>query len=216
LVIPEKPPELILLPVSLFYNTPEGGITMSMKKMGARHFVYPQPAALVGANVDGKPNYLVVAWCGVMQATPPLVYVSIRKERHTLPGIRENGTFSLCIPSCDLVDRTDYCGIKSGADTDKSGVFSNFYGETGTAPMIEECPVCMECKVTREIDFEGTHIVFVGEIIESYVNEDVLDGSKPDPLKVDPMIFSTDGNYWSLGENKGRAYRSGLDYNPGK
>jgi len=189
---------------------------MAKKNMGARHFLYPQPAAIVGANVDGKPNYMTVAWCGIMQATPPLIYVSIRKERYTLPGIRENGAFSVNVPSADMVAETDYVGIRSGHKVDKSKVFRTFYGELEKAPMIEECPINMECRLVKEIDFEGTHIVFVGEIVQSYVEEGLLSGSYPDVKKVDPIIYSTDGKYWRLGETIGEAFSIGKGYRPAR
>ncbi len=188
---------------------------MSKKNMGARHFLYPQPAALVGANVDGKPNYLVIAWCGIMQATPPLIYVSVRKGRYTLPGIKENETFSVNVPSTALAVPTDYCGTNSGRDVDKSRVFKTFYGKLSTAPMIEECPVNMECRLVKTIDFEGTHVVFVGEIVESYVDEECLAGNAPDVRKVDPLIYSTEGKYWGLGEIVGSAFSMGSKYKPG-
>ncbi len=185
---------------------------MTKKAMGARHYIYPQPSALIGANVNGKPNYLVAAWCGVMQATPPLVYVAIRKERYTLKGIVENGTYSINIPSADLIVPTDYCGIVSGHDTDKSQVFTTFYGKLETAPMIEECPTNMECRVIETLDFGGTHKIFVGEIVESYVNEELLVGEKPDVKKMDPLVFSTDGTYWTYGEKVGKAFTIGNRY----
>lgn len=182
--------------------------------MGGRHFMYPQPAALIGANVGGKPNYMVAAWCGVMQAEPPLMYVAVRKERYTLIGIEENGTYSINIPSAELVVPTDYCGMVSGHDTDKSKVFTSFYGKLKTAPMIEECPVNLECRVSEVLDFGGTHKMFVGEVVESYVTEDVLGGEKPDIKKMEPIIFSTDGTYWRYGYSIGEAFTVGNEYEP--
>ena len=185
---------------------------MTKKEMGPRHFLYPQPAALIGANVNGKPNYLVAAWCGVMQATPALVYVAIRKVRYTLKGIEENGTYSINVPSADMVVETDYCGTVSGRDTDKSKVFTTFYGKLGTAPMVEECPTNMECRVKDILDFGGTHKIIIGEIAESYVNEDILDGDEPDVKKIDPIIYSTGGGYWRFGERIGDAFSMGGRY----
>jgi len=185
---------------------------MIKKEMGARHYLFPQPAALIGANVHGKPNYLVAAWCGVMQAQPPLIYVALRKERYTLIGIEENGTYSINVPSADIVVETDYCGTVSGKDTDKSKVFTTFYGKLETAPMIKECPANMECRVVDVLDFGGTHKMFIGEIVMSYVTEDVLAGDWPEIKKMDPIIFSTDGTYWRFGYSIGKAYKIGKEY----
>ncbi len=187
---------------------------MTKKEMGTKHFLYPQPAILAGANVEGKPNYLAIAWCGVMQATPPLVYIAVRKERYTLPGIEANKTFSINVPSRDHAAVTDYCGIKSGHNIDKSKIFKNFYGELETAPMIEEFPVNMECKLVETLDFGGTHVTFVGEIVQAYVDEYCLTNGVPDVKKIDPIIYSTDGKYWAIGDLIGKAYNIGKEYKP--
>ncbi len=188
---------------------------MAKVQYGNRHLLYPQPAVIAGANVNGKPNYLTIAWCGIMQATPPLIYISVRRERYTLPGIEENGTFSVNVPSTDQATVTDYIGIRSGKNIDKSEIFTNFYGELETAPMIEECPVNMECRLVKTIDFEGTHIIFVGEIVQTHVNEECLVDGHPDGAKIDALIFTTDGYYWKLGERLAQAHNVGQDYKPG-
>jgi flavin reductase (DIM6/NTAB) family NADH-FMN oxidoreductase RutF len=185
---------------------------MAKKKMGARHFMFPQPAVIVGANVDGKPNYLTVAWTGVMQHSPALIYVSVRRERYSRGGIEANGTFSVNIPSTHLVVETDYVGINSGHKVDKSKVFDTFYGSLETAPMIEECPVNMECKLIKAIDFEGTHIVYVGEVVESFVSEECLTDGAPDVEKIDPLIFSTEGRYWGIGRMVAKAFNVGKGF----
>jgi len=187
---------------------------MTKIKMGARHFLYPQPAIIAGVMVDGKPNYLTIAWCGIMQADPPLIYVSIRKERYSFAGFEKSGTFSVNVPSTANAPSADYCGLHSGHNTDKSGIFNNFYGDTKTAPMIDEYPVNMECKLVKAIDFEGTHVIFVGEIVETYVNEDCVVDGNPDVTKVDPLIFTTDGKYWGIGEVIGDAYSLGKEFTP--
>ncbi|HDS29726.1 MAG TPA: flavin reductase family protein [Firmicutes bacterium] len=189
-----------------------------MKKidLGATHFLYPQPAVIVGANVDGKPNYLTIAWCGIMQGKPPIIEVALNKSRYTSPGIKENKTFSVNVPSSNLVVETDYVGITSGKKADKSKVFKSFYGETKTAPMIEECPVNMECRLLEILDYKGSHEIFVGEIVKTYVNEDCLSDGVPDVRKIDPIIFSTgDHNYWRLGEHLADAFTVGKEYKSG-
>lgn len=74
---------------------------------------------LVGANVDGRPNIMTVAWAGITGGDPPTICIALRHVRYTLKGIRQNMTFSVNIPSADLVKETDYCGLVSGANTDK-------------------------------------------------------------------------------------------------
>jgi flavin reductase (DIM6/NTAB) family NADH-FMN oxidoreductase RutF len=189
---------------------------MAKVKHGSSHLLYPQPAVLAGALVKGKPNYLAIAWCGIMQASPPIIYVSLRKERYTLPGIRENGTFSVNIPSTSQVAAVDFCGMNSGGKVDKSEIFTTVYGELKTAPMIEECPISMECRLIKEIDFGGTHIVFVGEIAGTYIDEASMTDGKPDIKKVDPLIYTTSGDYWGFGERIADAHSIGKTFRPGK
>ncbi len=183
--------------------------------LGAVHYLFPQPAVIVGANVDGKPNYLTIAWCGIMQGSPPIIEVALNKVRYTSPGIKENKTFSVNVPSTDLVAATDYVGIVSGRKADKGSVFNTFYGELETAPMIEECPINMECKLIKVLDFEGTHETFVGEIVRTYASEECLTDGVPDVKKVDPIIFSTGiPNYWRLGGIVAKAFSVGKGYKP--
>ena len=106
--------------------------------MGPQPLIYPMPMLLVGANIDGKPNFMAVAWCGIANGEPPMISMSIRHRRHTLIGIRQNMTFSANIPSTDLVKETDYCGIAAGSKVDKVEVckFKVFYGKLENAPLI--------------------------------------------------------------------------------
>lgn len=190
---------------------------MAKIDLGAKHFLYPQPAVIVGATVNGKPNWLTIAWCGVMQGEPPIIEVALMKSRYSLAGIKENKSFSVNVPSGELVAATDYVGIVSGHKTDKSGVFKTFYGELETAPMIEECPINMECRLIDVLDYEGTHEIMVGEIVKTYANEECLTDGVPDVKKVDPVIFSTgDHNYWRIGEHLGNAFSTGKRYKPGE
>jgi flavin reductase (DIM6/NTAB) family NADH-FMN oxidoreductase RutF len=181
--------------------------------IGASNALYPMPTVLVGANVNGKPNYLTIAWCGILGGAPPLISVALRRTRYTIPGIKENKTFSVNIPPTDLVKQTDYVGIVSGSKADKSGIFKSFYGKLETAPMIEECRLTMECKLFQVLDFGHSHEIFVGEIVEVYVDEDCVTGGAPDISKIDPIIFSTgDHNYWCVGPQIAAAFSVGKDY----
>jgi len=182
---------------------------MSKVKLGPQTLIYPKPAFLVGADVDRKPNFLTVAWGGIACGSPPMVSVAIRKNRYTLIGIKQNMAFSLNVPSRDYVVETDYCGITSGAKTDKVADcgFQVFYGDLAGAPMIEECPVNLECKVDRILDL-GSHYLVIGEIMEVHVSGDCLTHEKPDVRKIQPIAYITGqpGNYYCMGENIGEAF----------
>jgi len=92
---------------------------MAKVALGARTLLLPLPSVLVGADVDGKPNFSAYAWCGIVNSRPPMLSVSFRPQRLTLKGVKQNGTFSVNIPSVDQVKETDYCGTFSGRDRDK-------------------------------------------------------------------------------------------------
>jgi len=167
------------------------------------------PTTLVGANVNGKPNYITIAHVGIMDHGS--ISLSMNKAHYTNAGIKENGTFSVNIPSVDMVKETDYCGLVSGKRTDKSQLFEHFYGELKTAPMIRECPINMECRLIQTVDFPR-HDVFVGEIVETYCDEQCLTDGIVDLIQVQPILFAmNDRGYWKLGERFARAWSIGKE-----
>jgi len=187
---------------------------MAKVQMGPTTRVYPMPALLIGADVDGKPNFMTVAWGGIANAEPPMISVAIRRSRHTHKGISQNMTFSVNIPSVDLVKETDYCGTASGAKVDKVKVcqFEVFYGKLGTAPLIEQCPLNLECKVVHTLEL-GSHTLFVGSIEETHVSESCLTDGKLDVSKIKLLIYVGEPfrRYQALGEVLGEAFRIGLE-----
>jgi len=173
---------------------------------------YPMPVVLVGAQKDGRANFMPAAFCGMLNTKPPILVLGLALGHFTTAGIRENGVFSVNIPSTDMVKVTDYCGLVSGHKHDKSGLFKVFYGKLKTAPMIEECRLTMECRLMQEIPFEPDG-AFVGEIVAAYCDEEYMDGKLPDMAKLDPIIFSMgDNSYWNIGKKIGTAWSIGKDY----
>jgi flavin reductase (DIM6/NTAB) family NADH-FMN oxidoreductase RutF len=151
-------------------------------KLGGRTALYPMPVTLVGAMVDGKPNYITIAHVGIMDMRT--VSLSMGKNHYTNDGIRANGTFSVNIAPEFLVKETDYCGLVSGRDADKSALFETFFGELETAPMIEQCPINMECRLVQTVDF----------------------------TKIKPILFAMyDQCYFTLGERFAKAWSIGKE-----
>ena len=187
---------------------------MNKVMMGPQTLVCPLPTVLVGANVDGRPNFMAVAWCGIANSEPPMVSVAIRHQRYTHRGIRQNLTFSVNVPSTDLIRETDYCGLASGAEVNKAEVchFRVFYGKLDSAPLIEQCPVNLECKVVHILNL-GTHSLFIGKIEETHVSEDCLTDGKPDVSKIKPLSYTTTPvrQYHALGEFVAKAYSIGKE-----
>ncbi len=178
-------------------------------EIGAKNCLYPLPTTLVGALVNGKPNYTTVAHVGVME--PGSVSLGMNKTHYTNVGIKANGTFSINIPSVEMVKKTDHCGLVSGKTVDKSALFKTFYGKLKSAPMIEECPINMECELTKTIDF-STHEVFAGKVVATYCDEAVLTDGVVDFGKVQPILFvMNDRSYWRLGDKFAKAWNVGKE-----
>ena len=172
----------------------------------------PMPTTLVGANVGGKANFMAVAWVTRVNTKPQMLAIAAHKERHTRKGVEKNKAFSVCIPSVDMEEVTDYCGVVSGRDVDKSKLFEVFYGKLETAPMIAECPLNIECKLTHVVELP-THGVFIGEIVEAYSEERFLTDGKPDFNKINPFLLTLpDRKYWAFGEQAGVAWKDGLTF----
>ena len=184
------------------------------KKLGAINVLYPTPTILVGAMINGKPNFITIAHVGIMTHTH--ISISMVKTHYTNAGIKENKAFSVCLPSENLVAETDFCGIMTGKNTDKAALFDVFYGELKTAPMIQQCKVCMECQLDRIIDFPA-HDVFVGEIIQTYADESVLSDMKFDISKLKPLLFDMSSKkYWSMGNEIAKCWNIGKQLKTGK
>jgi len=171
----------------------------------------PYITVLAGADVDGKPNYATVGAYGVV-SQKPVLYISLKNSHHTTAGEVENGFFSVNVPSSGLIRETDYCGMVSGNQVDKSKVFESFYDEAGKAPMIKECPINYLCKVIQTIPiFDFT--MFLGEIVAAYANEDCMENDRPDALKIKPIVMMA-AEYFDLKESIGSAFKAGTGYQP--
>lgn len=181
---------------------------MTKIKFNKLPLVYPIPTVLIGAVVDDKPNFATIGNCGIISVVPSVMYISMDKKHYTNKGIRENGVFSINIPSADLVKKVDHCGLVSGNKIDKSQIFECFYEANDKIPMIKECPINMECKVIKSFDIYDME-VFIGEIIETYVNGDLLTNGFPDTNKINPLIYCMDNNYWKMGDFIGNAFNIG-------
>ena len=185
---------------------------MPKVQMGAQPMIYPLPVAMIGSHVNNKPNFMTVAWCGVISSAPPMLSISIGSRNYTQNGIRQNMSFSVNIPSIDLVKEADYCGITSGANTDKIKTcrFKVFYGKNPDAPMIEQCPINMECRIANIYNSVRAYII-IGQIEETHISDDCLTEGKPDLDKIKPLAYArgTSPRYYALGEIMADAFSVG-------
>jgi len=179
-------------------------------ELGAKNCLYPLPTILVGALVNGKPNYITIAHVGI--AEPTAVSLGMNKVHYTNQGIKTNKTFSINIPSTAMVKETDYCGLVSGKDENKSDMFKTFYGQLKTAPMIEECSINMECELIQTVDFPN-HDLFIGKVVATQCDETILTNGVVDLGKMQPILFAmTDHSYWSIGKKLATAWSVGKEY----
>jgi flavin reductase (DIM6/NTAB) family NADH-FMN oxidoreductase RutF len=175
-------------------------------------YLMPMPTVLVGATTDGRPNYMVAAYVGIMNFRPPVISAALNRNHHTTRGISETGSFSVNIPSADTAVRTDYCGLVSGKSVDKSTLFTPFFGKLKTAPMIQECPLCLEVRLIQTVEFD-VDIAFIGEIVSVYCEDSCMDGDLPDIERISPIIFDMGKRrYFSLGAFIGDAWSIGRDF----
>lgn len=168
-------------------------------------FMYPIPAILVSSGTMEKSNLITVAWTGIINTKPPMVYISIKPERYSYQMIKDSGEFVINLTNKDLVYAADWCGVKSGRDVDKFKEMNltkekaNFVN----CPMIKESPVSIECKVVEIKEFSSHHM-FIAEVLginadEKYINEKgAFDISKCN------LVAYLNGYYCSIGRKIGK------------
>ncbi len=184
--------------------------------LGPQGFILPMPMTLVGADLPSGPNFMPIAWINRVQYNPPRIVAGMGKRHATNEGIREHGEFSVNIPSVDMVAVTDWCGLESAAKgVDKAAPFEIVRGTLAHAPMIAECPLSLECRVSQVVDL-GSHELFVADIVATWAEERYLDESgKPDVTKMRPFTLTMpDNRYWAVGEQVGSAWSEGRGFEP--
>ena len=182
-----------------------------MKKISINEnaYPYPMPMVVLGTLVEDRPNFMAVGWVARVNFQPPMIAAALGKGHYTNGGIHASGFFSVNIPGTDLLAKVDYCGIVSGRDDDKASLFTVVRGEKTGAPMIDECPLCMECKLIHVWELP-TNEVFVGEIVGAYADADRCSAGKPDITKIKPFTLTMpDNRYWEVGGEAGRAWSIG-------
>lgn len=178
---------------------------MSKIKWRPGNMVYPLPAVLVScADKSGNVNLMTAAWTGTICSDPAMVYVSIRKERHSHHMIMETGEYVINLTTEALARATDFNGVKSGRDMDKfkeTGLTA-VRGDLEYAPMVAESPVCIECKVTNVMEL-GSHDMFMAEVTAVWVDDAYMDEKGGFHLeKADPLVYSH-GQYFGIGKHLG-------------
>ena len=164
--------------------------------------VYPVPAVMVPvADGNGGDNIITVAWTGTTCTNPPMVYISVRPERHSYQMIKKTGEFVINLTTRELAFATDYCGVKSGREVDKFKelCLTRQKASKVSAPLIGESPVNIECRVAECIEL-GSHHMFLAEVVSVHASEAYMDGKGAFHLeKAEPMVYSH-GKYFGLSQ----------------
>ncbi|NTV88920.1 MAG: flavin reductase family protein [Clostridiales bacterium] len=165
----------------------------------------PVPLVMVTcADKEGKPNIITLAWAGTINSDPPMVSISVRKERYSYDLIKEKGEFAVNLVTEKLTRAADLCGVKSGRDMDK-------FATTGltpekpsviSVPVIRESPVSLECVVKNVIEL-GSHDMFIAEVVSVNVEEGLLDEKGKLEMEKAGLVCYSHGKYWTLGKNLG-------------
>ena len=172
-------------------------------------FCLPWTQTILGTHLEGKVNYMALDWLTRVNFKPAMLGICVNQNNASHGAIIDTGEFSINVPSADMVAVTDYTGLVSGRNVDKSNLFTAFYGSLAAAPMIRECPLTMECKVEQRVDLP-TNSFFIAEIITIYCDEKFLTDSKPDVEKIKPFVLTMpDNRFWALGQCHGQAWDAG-------
>ena len=166
--------------------------------------LYPLPPVMVTCGTMEKPNVLTVAWTGIINSDPAMTYISVRPSRFSHEIIKNSREFVINLTTAKMLKAADFCGVKSGRDTDKfteTGLTPSA-GKKVKAPVIEESPLSLECRVT-EIKPLGSHDMFLAEIVAVRVDEELLDANGRFELEKSGLIAFCHGAYYALGGKLG-------------
>ena len=168
-------------------------------------FLYPLPVVMVSCGTMEESNIITVAWTGIINTDPAMVYISVRPTRHSYNIIKESGEFVINLTTKDLTYATDWCGVKTGAQVDK---FKEMHLTKEKAkfvkcPMIKESPVSVECRV-KEIKELGSHHMFVAEVLGINADEKYIDEKGAFNISKCDLITYANGKYFSLGKKIGK------------
>lgn len=188
------------------------------RSLGAQTLVYPMPIFLVGSyDETGKANIMAAAWSGICCSEPPMLAVSVRKNRWTYDAVVRREAFTISVPSGEQAAQADFAGIASGRKTDKFKELglTAVKSDLVDAPYVDECPVVLELTLHSATDL-GSHVQFIGIIKDCKISEECLVDGKPVLEKINPLLY--DGGtktYHLVGPEAGKAFSGGKVFRPG-
>lgn len=160
----------------------------------------PIPPVLVTCGTMEKPNVFTAAWTGICNTIPPMTYISVRPGRYSYPMLCESGEFAINLTTAGLVRAADFCGVRSGRDTDKFAAMS-LTAEPAheiQAPLLAQSPVSLECRVRQRIPL-GSHDMFLSDIVAVQVDGRFIDADGKLHLERCRLAAYAHGAYYELG-----------------
>ena len=169
--------------------------------------IYPLPAVLVSCgSTKEEYNLITVAWTGTICTNPPMCYISARPERYSYDIIKRNMEFVINLTTADMAFPTDWCGVRSGKNFYKFNEMKLTPGpcKVVSAPLVEESPVCIECRV-KEIISLGSHDMFIADVVNVRADDKHLNEKtgKLELAEANPLVY-VHGNYYELGDKIGK------------
>lgn len=178
---------------------------MAKRTLRGGALVCPLPPTMVSCGDMENSNIITIGWTGILNTIPPKTYISVRPTRYSYELIKEKGEFVINLTPSNLVKEADYCGIYTGKKVDKfeKCKLTKVKGTEVDAPMIDECPVSIECRVTDIIPL-GSHDMFMADIVAVNVDESLFD--KDDKMRLDKanLVAYAHGEYFELGKKIGK------------
>ena len=168
-------------------------------------FLYPLPAVMVSCGNMENSNIITVAWTGIINTDPAMVYISVRPTRYSYKLIKDQGEFVINLTTKELVKDTDWCGVKTVEKVDKFKEMK-LHKEKAKyvkCPMIKESPVSVECKV-KEIKNLGSHSMFIAEVLAINSEEKYIDEKGAFDISKCNLISYANGGYYSMGKKLGK------------
>lgn len=169
------------------------------------NMVYPLPAVMVSCgDIHGESNILTIAWTGTICTNPPMVYISVRPQRHSYKMIRDSKEFVINLTTETLARATDYCGVRSGRDHDKWSEchLTKIPADKVSCPMIAQSPVNIECVVEQILEL-GSHHMFIAKVVAVHVDSAYMDDNNTFHLEKAGLLAYSHGDYMSLGRQLG-------------
>ena len=178
---------------------------MAKVAWGGGALLAPVPPVMVTCGDMENSNIITVAWTGIINTKPPRLSISVRPTRYSYNIIKEKGEFAVNLTPASLVRTADYCGIYTGAKVDKFAKTGLTKAEAQKiqAPIIAECPLALECRVTDIIP-QGTHDLFLAEIVAVDADESIIDSNGKLRLDRAGLAAYAHGEYYELGRRIGR------------